>query len=149
VVIFAYRLFALNAEIRYTGAKGRSFVDYHDVAIKRPPVKMSREYRHLFGVQFAEIARKKSPPGSGDGALNELVSGDEIVRVKGIFISEDVRYAVISILEKKKRRHESEGKKVSIGDKIKGYSLVSILPGSIVLLDSAANKIVLKIFKSL
>jgi hypothetical protein len=64
----------------------------------------------------------------------------------GIFISEDVRYAVISILDKKKKRHKTEGKKVSTGDKIKDFSVVSILPGSISLADSLSNKIDLRIF---
>ena len=147
VVVFAYKLFALYGEIRYEGAEGQSSVDYSLADIKRPPLKISEEYRNIFGVKLTKIAEKNSQPDSGNGALNELIAGDEVIRVMGIFISEDVRYAVISILDKKKRRHETEGKKVSIGDKIKDFSVVSILPGSIGLADSASNKIDLRIFK--
>lgn len=146
IVFFSYRLFALYAEIRYRDTEGQNSVDYSLVDIKRPPLKISEEYRNIFGVKLTELA-KNSQPGSGNGVLNELVSGDEVIRVMGIFISGNIRYAVISILDKKKRRHKTEGKKVSIGDKIKEFSVVSILPGSISLADSASNKIDLRIFK--
>lgn len=146
IVFFSYRLFALYAEIRYRDTEAQNSVDYSLVDIKRPLLKISEEYRNIFGVKLTELV-KNSQPGSGNGVLNELVSGDEVVRVMGIFISGDIRYAVISILDKKKRRHKTEGKKVSIGDKIKDFSVVSILPGSISLADSASNKIDLRIFK--
>lgn len=146
ILVFAYKLFALYGEIRYEGAEGQSSVNYSLADIKRPPLKISEEYRNIFGVKLTEIA-KNSQHSSVNGALNELVAGDEVVRVMGIFISEDVRYAVISILDKKKRRHKAKGKKVGIGDKIKNFSVVSILPGSISLADSASNKIDLRIFK--
>ena len=147
IAVFAYRLFALYAEIRYRDTEVQNSVDYSFVDIKRPLLKSSEEYLNIFGIKPTEIAKKNSQPGSGSGVLNELVSGDEVVRVMGIFISKDVRYAVISILDKKKRRHKTEGKKVSIGDKIKDFSVISILPGSISLADSASNKIDLRIFK--
>ena len=146
VVVFAYKLFALYGEIRYEGAEGQNSVDYNLADIKRPPLKISDEYRNIFDVRLTESAKKNSQPVSGSSALNELVAGDEVVRVMGIFISEDTRYAVISILDKKKRRHKIEGKKVSIGDKIKDFSVISILPGSISLADTASNKIDLRIF---
>lgn len=147
IVVFAYRLFALYTEIRYKGTEGQNSVDYSFVDIKIPSLKMSREYRNVFGVKVSEIAEETSRHSSSNGVLSELIAGDEVVRVVGIFISGDVRYAVVSILDKKKRRHKSEGKKVSIGDKIQGFSVVSILPGHISLVDSSSNKIDLKIFK--
>ena len=122
-------------------------MDYSFVDIKIPSLKMSREYRNVFGVKLSEIAEETSRHSSSNGALNELIAGDEVVRVVGIFISEDVRYAVISILDKKKRKHKTEGKKVSIGDKIKDFSVVSILPGSISLSADSSEQIVLRIFK--
>ena len=146
ILVFAYKLFALYGEIRYEGAEGQSSVDYSLADIKKSPLKISKEYRNIFGVKSTEIAKKNSQPGSGNSALNELVAGDEVIRVMGIFISEDVRYAVISIRDKKKKRHKTKGKKVSTGDKIKDFSVVSILPGSISLADSASNKIDLRIF---
>ena len=147
IVVFAYRLFALYMEIRYKGTGGQNSVDYSFVDIKIPSLKMSREYRNVFGVKLSEIAEETSRHSSSNGALNELIAGDEVVRVVGIFISEDVRYAVISILDKKKRKHKTEGKKVSIGDKIKDFSVVSILPGSISLSADSSEQIVLRIFK--
>lgn len=147
IVVFAYKLFALHGEIRYEGVEGQSSVNYSLADIKRPPLKISEEYRNIFGLKPTEIAKKNSQPGSGNGALNELIAGDEVVRVMGIFISKDIRYAVVSILDKKKKRHKTKGKKVSIGDKIKDFSVVSILPGSISLADSLSNKIDLRIFK--
>lgn len=146
ILVFAYKLFALYEEIRYEGAEGQNSLDYSFVDIKRPPLKISKEYRNIFGVKLTELV-KNSQLCSGNGVLNELVSGDEVIRVMGIFISGDIRYAVISILDKKKRRHKTEGDKISIGDKIKDFSVVSILPGSISLADSASNKIDLRIFK--
>ena len=149
VVVFAYKLFVLYGEIRYEGADGQNRLDYSFVDIKRPLLKISKEYRNIFGVKLTETAEKNSQLDPVNGALNELITGDEVVRVMGIFISEDVRYAVISILDKKKRRHKTKGKKVSTGDKIKDFSVVSILPGSISLADSTSNKIDLRIFVSI
>lgn len=147
ILVFAYKLFALYGEIKYESAEGQNSLDYSLVDIKRPALELNPEYRNIFGIKLTEIAKKNSQPGSGSGALNELIAGDEVVRVMGIFISEDVRYAVISILDKKKRRHKTKGKKISIGDKIRDFSVISILPGSISLADSASNKIDLRIFK--
>ncbi|MBC2696421.1 MAG: hypothetical protein HF982_14325 [Desulfobacteraceae bacterium] len=145
IAVFAYRLLALYAEIKYRNTKGQNSVDYSLVDIKRPPLKIREEYRNIFGLKLSEIAKENSKPDSGNRALNELVSGDEVVRVIGIFISKDIRYAVISLSHKKKK-HKKEVKKVIVGDKIKDFSVISILPGSISLADAASNKIDLRIF---
>lgn len=152
LVFFACRLLALNAEIKSGDADKKDGADYRCIALKKPVSELSHEYRNIFGLVPKKNpphgTRKSFTPQADNLVLNELVSGNEVVRVMGIFISKDIKYAVISIFDKKKKRLQIKSQKIGVGDKIKDFSVVSILPGSVALADNASNKTELRIFKS-
>jgi hypothetical protein len=143
----SYRLFALDTEISYKDTKGQNSSDYGFVDIRRPTLKISGGFGHIFGLKSTVITKVESQLGSGNDLLNELVAGDEVIRVMGIFISGDVRYAIISIFDNKMKKPQTEGRKVGLGDKIKDFSVVSIQPGSVGLGSDASEQIRLKMFK--
>ncbi|NIA11250.1 MAG: hypothetical protein GWP10_16390 [Nitrospiraceae bacterium] len=145
--VFIWKLIALYTEIEYNGIKVLAVTETAPIDIKRPVLRLSPEYRNIFGLTPPKTVKKSPVHQTDKGALTELPSGDEVIRVTGIFISENARYAVISIFNKEKRTYKIKRKKVGLGDKIKDFSVVSILPGSVCLADSASHKIDLRIFK--
>lgn len=153
VVVFACKLFALRAELKNKGSQTRKAAHYRPVVVKRLPVAMNREYRHIFASAPAAADKKVLQPGAsrpgvaGNGSLSELIIGDEVIRVTGIFISGTTRIAVMSICSrKKKRRKKAITQKVSIGDHLKEFTVVSISPGSVCLEDDATHRREIRIF---
>jgi len=145
--VFAWRLVALYKEIGYKGAKPPGTAEIAAPGIKRTAVELSPEYRNIFGTTAAETTKEISRHGAaGSGALNELITGDEVVRVQGIFITEDGKYAVLSIVNKKGKKQKTEDIKVAVGDRIRGFTVEGIKPGYVSLTGSESNRIDLKIF---
>lgn len=142
----ALKLYSLHGEIRFKVKKKPDYLNYTFVEVKRPSVQAAAKYRNIFGVEPPEITKAVSQHSAGQGHLNELVTKDEIIRLQGIFITKDLRYVVISITDRK-RRNKEEVTKVGIGDKIKDFTVDSILPGSVGLADGSSDIIHLKIFK--
>jgi hypothetical protein len=144
----AYRLFDLFAEINYKIDEKPKNPNYGLVEIQRPDLKTSEGLGRIFGIQPTKIREAHSEPVSGSGLLNELVAGDEVIRLMGVFISEGVRYAVISFYDKKSKKTNTAGRKVAVGDKIKGYSVVSIQPQFVGLETGSSEQTRLWMFKT-
>lgn len=148
-VIFAFKLFSLHARIWSEEEKPPDAFGYNFTEVKRPSIKKAAGFRNIFGVDMALSENKKENAEQNivPEDLNELVLKDEIIRLRGIFITNDNRYAVISIAKKKKKKKE-EMIKAGIGDKIRGFTVDSILPESVYLTGSKQNAIYLRIFKN-
>ena len=144
--VFAFKLYSLHAKIGPKVKKKPGSLDYTFVEVKRPSVQAAAKFRNIFGVKPMEITKAVSHQDSRRGHLNELVTKDEIIRLQGIFITKDLRYAVILIADRK-RRNKEVVTKVGIGDKIKNFTVDSILPGSVGLAHDSSDIIHLKIFK--
>ena len=146
--IFAYRLFALNANLRY-GEKdaGRIFKN-NIVQIKRPSFDRTMKYRNIFAIKAPEEPHPRSslPSNSDLKRQDELVTGDMVLRVRGIFIWGAGRYAVVSLTSGKRGKKE-EWRKVALGDQIDKLIIYSIEP-DIVMLETPSSAIIcLSIFK--
>ena len=148
-IVFTWMLFALYVEIGYKGAEPPSIAETADAGIKRPALELNPGYRNIFGITSAETTKKPFKHGDGNGTLNELVSGDEAVRVQGIFITEDKRYAVLSIVNKKKKGRKTEEIKVTPGDSVRGFTVKAIGQGYVSLAGDTSESIDLKIFKAI
>ena len=144
VLFFGYKVVVLLVEIGYKSVSGHPLEGFDFEEIKKPSYKRNKEYRNFFGVK-EKPASKKNISKQKD-LLNELITKDLILRVQGIFILEDDGYAVISVVERKKRGKQ-EVKKVKVGDKIYDFSVTSIRSGSISLKNNLSAMIDLKIFK--
>lgn len=145
--VFAFKLFALNAEIGSQVNKGTGSLDEPPVRVQRPVVKASGKYWNLFGVMPPETTTLPSDRSESDG-FNELVAGDEIIRLRLVFVSQSERYAVISVSNKNIRGKE-DIKKVHIGEDIRGFTVRAIQSDHVSLSKASAEPFVLKIFKPL
>ena len=86
-------------------------------------------------------------PKQGNGSedtLNELIAGDEIIRVQGIFLTEDAEFAIISITGKRKKRSRrcSSQRRRSI----KGVRVTLIEQDAVHLSGPSSQTAVLRIF---
>lgn len=145
--VFAFKLFALNAEIGSQVNKGTDSLDDTPVHVQRPAVKPSETYRNIFGVIPPETTTVPSDRSESQG-YNELVAGDEIIRLRLVFVSQSERYAVISVSSKRIREKE-DIKKVHIGEDIRGFIVSAIQSDHVRLSKASAEPFVLKIFKPL
>jgi hypothetical protein len=145
--VFAFKLFALNAEIGSQADKETDSLDETPVQVQRPAVKASEKVRNIFGVMTPETSTLPSDRSELEGH-NELVAGDEIIRLRGVFITQSERYAVISVSNKKIRGKE-DIKKVHIGEEIRGFTVSAIQSTHVSLSDASAEPFLLKIFEPL
>lgn len=145
LLLFGYKLFNLSGTIRYKGEKKFTKISYDFIEIKRPTYKIDKEYRNIFGLKPLVPDEKRSSQRDKGGPQDELHTGDLTLRVKGIFIADDLEYAIISLFNKKTRK--SEEKKVGLGDKINDLSIIDILPGYVSLMNDSEEELTLRIFK--
>lgn len=145
--VFAFKLFALNAEIGSQVNKETDSLDHTPVQVQRPAVKASEKYRNIFGVMTPETTTLPSDRSESEG-YNELMAGDETIRLRGVFITQSERYVVISVSSKKIRGKE-DVKKLHIGEKIRGFTVSAIQSARVSLSDASAEPLLLKIFEPL
>jgi len=148
--IFAYRLFALHADLGYETKDTNSILKYNVVQRKRPSFNGVMKYRDIFAAKASGgTASEFSRPTDLDSDLkrqDELVAGNRVLRVRGIFIWDTGRYAIISVTGNKQKQ-EKEWRKVAVGDQISGFTIHSIRP-DIVMLEAPSSEIIrLRIFK--
>ena len=144
---FVFKLFALNTEIGSQVNNGTGSLDETPVRVQKPVVKASETYRNIFGVLTPETTTIPSDRSESQG-YNELVAGDEIIRLRLVFVSQSERYAVISVSNKNIRGKE-DIKKVHIGEDIRGFMVSAIQSNHVSLSKASAEPFVLKIFKPL
>jgi len=148
--IFAYRLFALHADLRYGTKDATSILKYNAIQIRRPSFNGQMKYRDIFAVK---ASGEKSPTASRPSSLDsnakgqdELVIGNRVLRVRGIFIWAAGRYAVVTMTGSKQGK-TGEWRKVAVGDQVNGFTIHSILP-DIVMVEAPSSEIIrLRIFK--
>lgn len=146
LLIFGYRFYGLYGVINFREERELKKIDYDADTVKRPVSKTHSQYRNIFGLKINDASQAMNGVKGNKGrGLNELRDNNLIVRVKGIFITEDRGYAVISIRHSNSKRWEK--KKVEIGDKISEFSVIDIQPGTLSLRNDEAKKITLRIFK--
>ena len=146
--IFAYRLFALNADLRYEEKDAGRILKNNIVQIRRPSFDLTMKYRNIFAIKAPEEPHPTSslPSNSDLKGQNELVTGDMVLRVRGIFIWVSGRYAVVSLMKGKRGKNE-EWRKIAVGDQINKFTIHSIEP-DIVILEAPSSAIIrLSIFK--
>ena len=121
LLIFGYRFYDLYGVIKSKEKRELKKIDYDIKAVKKPVFKTYSQYRNIFGLKLNDASQAMNGVKGNKGrGLNELRDNNLIVRVKGIFITEDRGYAVISIRHGNSKRWEK--KKVEIG-KSKGFSI--------------------------
>ena len=150
--ILGFQLFAMYTDLSREKTIKRKPVGYVFNKVERSAGAGSKDLGGIFHtIRKASDEEKESMEGNnkGDG-LNQLILGDASIRVRGIFISREHRYGVISVVpRKKKNRKENKGDvvQVTVGEKIGGVTVVSIDPDSIGFKHPKEGVIYLRIFK--
>ena len=146
LLIFGYRFYDLYGFIKSKEKRELKKIDYDIKAVKKPVFKTYSQYRNIFGLKLNDASQAMNGVKGNKGrGLNELRNNNLIIRVKGIFIAGDREYAVISIRNSNSRKWAK--KKIEIGDKISGFSVIDIQPGTLSLKNDEAKEITLRIFK--
>lgn len=146
VSFFAYRLFALYGELKSEQNRAGSFIEQRLNEIKRPAAGQTVSCNDIFGFNISEKSASKNSRLSDGTKKNELVPAGMILKVRGIFIWDSGRYAVVSLTRGRKGRKE-EIKKIAVGDEVNGFKVASILRGTVILKSLSAEIIRLRIFK--
>jgi hypothetical protein len=144
--ILVLKFFALSRKIIYTDEQGLSKFESGIIEIERPKTKVKKEYANIFGVKSTEPVGETTPIATVQSDLNQLITKDNIIRLQGTFITEENRYAVLTITDRK-QKDKAELVKVNLGDKIRNFRVDSILPGAVDLSNEASDAIRLRIFK--
>ncbi|RLB72165.1 MAG: hypothetical protein DRH04_00065 [Deltaproteobacteria bacterium] len=151
--ILALRLLDLAHRVHGGGAAKATARQCLLPRVHRTPVPVPADYPNLFGTGKSsapgtaarKVAGKPSPT-----EMNELiVNGDEIIRVQGIFITADERYAILETSHRS-GKHQRETWKVHPGEQVKQYTVSKIAAGVITLEPPGNGNIIqLRIFKPL
>ena len=147
LVIFAFKLVGLYNDIKKGVKKESDLLELSLEEIKRPSKNVVlSEYRNIFGVKgFQETTVKKQNIDKENG-VTELFTENKVIRLKGTFITETDKYAVVVMIDKSSRKEE-ESIKVQEGDKIGHFTVNTIKPGYLVLSGDSSEDIRLKIFE--
>ena len=145
--VFAFKLFALNAEIGSEVIQKADSFDEAPIQVQRPSVKAAERYRNIFGVNSHEMTALPTDRSETEG-YNELVTEDEIIRLRAVFITESESFAVISVSDKVTRGKEDE-LRVGIGEKVRGFTVSAIQSAHVSLSADSSEPLQLKIFKPL
>jgi hypothetical protein len=132
VVMFLLKVFLLITKFNVEKSHAENLENYKAVEIKRPSFEAMKDYRKIFGAT------------PSDTALDEKQLDAEIITLRGVFVAQGERHAVVSIKKVKDGREEVV--RTSVGDKVRELTVKSISPGHIQLEDSDSNIITLKIF---
>ena len=155
--ILAFRLLGLVHRV-HGGAAARSASQQCRLPeVHRTPVPVPADCTNLFGTGQSSAPGTVTPTAKAPGqssssptAMNELVvNNDEIIRVQGIFITADERYAILETSHRSGRRRQKTWK-VHPGEQVKQYTVGKISAGAITLEPPGGGEIIqLRIFKPL
>lgn len=130
---------------------------YDFAQYRRQAVDMPAALDNLFGLQqvsTSEDAMSKaagSVVDPGAESVDEIRSGEETLRLRGIFISGNVRNAYISVVGANKPDADATVKlnKYKTGDRIFDLTITAILSDRLILSSSANPQVTLRIYKPL
>ena len=146
-VLLTFILFSMHTKLAENKPIKRKSSEYVFPKVERPSAVISEGLGKIFDTDRSVLEaanNRKAVNGSGE-ALNELIAGDEIIRVQGIFLTEDAQFAVISTTGKKKRK-KPEVFKISTGETLKGFRVTLIEQDAVHLSGPSSQTVVLRIF---
>lgn len=119
----------------------------------RKPVALPAKWQDIFGTSppvVVVVAAAPPAPPIVDEDSNKPFQGK--IRLRGIFIFNDTRKAVISIGSVKGQENPKEQKKLitcKTGDTIEGFAVTRILPDRIVLTSRSLEPVTIMVYKPL
>ena len=145
--ILAAILFSTYTELAGEKTIKRKPSEYVFHKVERPSAVKTEGFGKIFDADSTASESVNTPKhenGPKD-MLNELIAGDEIIRVQGIFLTEDERFAVISITGKKQKKKQ-EVLKVRVGEELKGFRVTRVEQNAVHLSNASSQTAVLRVF---
>lgn len=146
-IFFASILFSMHTELVGDKTIKRKSWEYVFHKIERPSAVKTEGFGKIFDTG-STVSPKPNRPGQGNGpgdALNELIAKNEIIRVQGIFLTEDAQFAIFSITGKTQKKRP-QVLKVSLGEALKGFRVSFIEQNAVHLSGPSSQTAVLRIF---
>lgn len=153
--LLVFWIIILHTEMKAGEITRHNLEKYNFAQLTRPSARMSGDWAPAFGLKSLDRpgAAVKIPGRDGKNrdnstGLNQLITNNEIIRVTGIFTTQNQQSAAIEVIPKNKIKRNTVKKMQRIvpGDMLKGYRVMSIEPDSIVLSQPSAENVRLKIF---
>ncbi|MBF0225766.1 MAG: hypothetical protein HQK76_09955 [Desulfobacterales bacterium] len=157
-LLFSYKGYSLYKHVYFQNDVDDNFKNYQIVKIERPTVEPINvnDFRKIFDILPEPVKATENTEKDLPVISEPAVEEEDILKIKGIFISAKGKHAVISLNKGKSSLSNQDGSilKVSEGDMIKDLKIVKIAPFGLVLIktlsdEEISDEIVLKIFKSL
>jgi hypothetical protein len=147
VLILTYNLHSMW---RQMSGKNSGTVSEHTVqwiSVSKASENWAADEKNLFDTKPVVVKKTKDAAAkSGDDPLNEKGLGAVTLRVRGIFISPEQRFAVMDKVSKKTSK--SETVKLITGGIVAGFTVQRIQSDVVTLVDAATGeRVVMKIFK--
>ena len=142
-LVFGFRLVTLLNGLTSSGKSARQVEASSPVEIKKQKVELLATYRPLFVLKKQESSEKKDE--KANTTIREIKIDQGVVRLQGIFITDEDRSAVFSFVEKGKRGSVKKAK-YSVGEELYNYEVVAIDLSSVTLAKEGAHPVVLRIF---
>jgi len=146
LVGFVYQLNTLYRQVNNVPEHQLTLPVFDFTALHRPVVEKNGSYARLFG----DIPPTMTGTVKGrGGSLEQLQVGKDLIRVKGIFVKNNQRTAVLEILSVgSKKAKQQPLRRMVIGDTLSGYVLTAVTPGSITLSHPDHGAVTLELFDS-
>jgi hypothetical protein len=152
-LFFAYMANLLYQEIESMKVAKNTDPVYVFAEFTRKPVALPAKWRDIFGTPpppVVVVAAAPPAPPIVDEDSSKPFQGK--IRLRGIFIFNDIRKAVISIGSVKGQENPKEQKKLitcKTGDTIEGFAITRILPDRIVLTSRSLEPMTIMVYKPL
>jgi hypothetical protein len=145
---FAYLTASLHQEIESMKVAKNMDPVYAFAEFDRPPVALPERWQDFFGATPAVAAA------IANTALPEAEDGSKPfqgkIRLRGIFIYDNVQKAAITIAGAKGQEKPKEQQKMIIcktGDTIEGFTVTRIMPDRIVLTSQSSEPVTIMVYK--
>jgi len=148
-LFFAFLATLLYQEIESMKIAKNSDLVYVFTEFTRQPAALPEKWRNIFGATQVEATAAQLPDTlsvNEDGS--KLFQGK--IRLRGIFIFNDMRKAVISIGGINGQEKQKEQQRLitcKTGDTIEGFAVTRILPDRIVLTSQSSEPVTIMVFK--
>ena len=143
-LVLGFNIAGLKTDLDQSLSVNKKSVEYNAERIVRPTVKKDFEFKRIFDTKkIQETEPEKLNAKDKAGQLNQIHEGDTVFQLKGIMISKDLRFAVLSAVSNNK---DNKIIRLFVGEKFKGYTVEKIFKDYIELSDGEIS-FSLKIFK--
>ena len=138
-----FRLVTLSRGLNVSGQSATQIEASRPVELTLQKVELLAAYRPLFALKEKNSSEKKDD--KDNTAIKEIEIDQGVVRLQGIFVTNQERAAVFTFVDKGKRGTAESGR-YAVGDKLSNYKVVAIDLSSVTLVKDGGEPVILQMF---